>query len=203
MVAYEDLFDILSDYHANKTGHSGRIKTIHALGRKYYILWPPIEIFNSCCRSCNEKEPENRKVVVRPIILKDFGERGQVDLIDFQSLADGEYKWIFLAKQATTHAPPPPFKILPLSGIHRLILQSSIDDWVLSYPSSFSNSQSWYLTIQPQLTLKPWYFHFSDLSRSIIIKLSRLRFGHNRLPPHLHRIGLSPSSHCPLHPSHI
>jgi len=98
---------------------------------------------------------------------------------------------------------PPPFKILPLSEIHRFILQPSIDDWVLSYPSSFSNSQSWYLTIQPQLTLKPWYFHFSDLSRSIIIKLSRLRFGHNRLPPHLHRIGLSPSSHCPLHPSHI
>ena len=45
--------------------------------------------------------------------------------------------------------------------------------------------------------------HFSDLSRSIIIKLSRLRFGHNRFPPHLHRIGLSPSPHCPFHPSHL
>jgi len=42
-----------------------------------------------------------------------------------------------LTKQATTHGSP--FKILPLSEIHRLILQSSIDDWVLSYPSSLSN----------------------------------------------------------------
>ena len=33
-------------------------------------------------------------IVVRPILTNDLNQRGQVDLIDFQSLPDGEYKFI-------------------------------------------------------------------------------------------------------------
>lgn len=36
----------------------------------------------------------NRKLVIKPITSNDFNERGQVDLIDFQSVPDGNYKWI-------------------------------------------------------------------------------------------------------------
>ncbi|XP_008187612.1 KRAB-A domain-containing protein 2-like [Acyrthosiphon pisum] len=36
----------------------------------------------------------NRKLVIKPIISKNFNERGQVDLVDFQSLPDGKFKWI-------------------------------------------------------------------------------------------------------------
>lgn len=36
----------------------------------------------------------NRKLVIKPIISKDFNERGQVDLVDFQSVPDGKFKWI-------------------------------------------------------------------------------------------------------------
>ncbi|XP_008188371.2 uncharacterized protein LOC103310808 [Acyrthosiphon pisum] len=36
----------------------------------------------------------NRKLVIKPITSNDFNERGQVDLIDFQSVLDGKYKWI-------------------------------------------------------------------------------------------------------------
>lgn len=32
--------------------------------------------------------------MTQPIITKDFNVRGQVDLVDFQSAPDGEYKWL-------------------------------------------------------------------------------------------------------------
>ena len=102
-----------------------------------------------------------------------------------------------LAKQAIMSGNP--FKTLPLSEIFNLIHKSSHDDWSFKYPSSFSNTHSPYLAIQPLPPTTPWYTHFSDLRRAEIIKLSRLRFGHNRLPMHLFRIGLSPSPFCPLH----
>jgi len=104
-----------------------------------------------------------------------------------------------LAKQAINHGIS--FQLLPISEINNVIKLSSFDDWKISYPTSFQNPHSWYLKCQPHLSLKPWYSIFRNFSRSVIIKISRLRFGHNRLPPHLHRVGLSPSPHCPLHPS--
>jgi len=80
------------------------------------------------------------------------------------------------------------FSMLPLAEIYRLIHQSSSDDWNNHYPSAFTNPKSQYFKIQPQIPAKPWYSHFSDLNRPFIVKLSRLRFGHNRLSPHLCRI---------------
>lgn len=61
---------------------------------KYSIPRPCIEAYLGVCKSCNEKKSISRKLVVKPITSKDFNERGQVDLIDFQSLPDGKYKWI-------------------------------------------------------------------------------------------------------------
>lgn len=94
VVAYEDLYDKLYDYHINKTGHGGRVKMEVALRNKLSIPRPAIECFIQCCKSCNEKKQGKHKIVVRPIVSKDFNERGQVDLIDFQSLPDKQYKWI-------------------------------------------------------------------------------------------------------------
>ena len=93
-----------------------------------------------------------------------------------------------------------PHKYLPISKILRVAKQSSFDDWSLHYPKSFKNPKSSYLLIQPQLPRTPSYTHCNDLRRSFIIKLSRLRFGHNRLPQHHFRIGLIDSSYCPLLP---
>ncbi|KAL4119028.1 hypothetical protein QTP88_011901 [Uroleucon formosanum] len=53
-----------------------------------------IETFLSICATCNNKKGVNRKLVIKPIVSKDFNERGQIDLVDFQSLPDGKYKWI-------------------------------------------------------------------------------------------------------------
>ena len=44
--------------------------------------------------------------------------------------------------------------------------QSFSDDWSSQYPESFNNPNSWYLSIQPQLPLTPWYSYFSDIRRS-------------------------------------
>ncbi|XP_031334186.1 KRAB-A domain-containing protein 2-like [Photinus pyralis] len=94
VVAYEELYEKLDDVHTNKTGHGGRIKMEAALRMKYSIPRPAIELFISCCEPCNEKKQGRKKIVVRPIVSKDFNERGQVDLIDFQSMPDSKFKWI-------------------------------------------------------------------------------------------------------------
>ena len=41
-------------------------------------------------------------VVVRPITCDTLNDRGQVDLIDFQSLPDGDYKWVMHYKEFLT-----------------------------------------------------------------------------------------------------
>jgi hypothetical protein len=92
-VLYEDLFERLSDYHI-RTGHGGVGKMRVTLSNKYTIRRSAIETFLSICAICNSKKESNRKLVIKPIVSKDFNERGRVDLVDFQSLPDGKYKWI-------------------------------------------------------------------------------------------------------------
>jgi hypothetical protein len=65
-----------------------------AIQKEYYIPRPAIEIFLTVCQTCSCKKSMNRKLVIKPIMSNDFNERGQVDLIDFQSVPDGKYKWI-------------------------------------------------------------------------------------------------------------
>lgn len=40
--------------------------------------------------------------MVKPITSKDFNSRGQVDLIDMQSMPDGEFKWILVYQDHLT-----------------------------------------------------------------------------------------------------
>lgn len=93
IVAYEELYERIDDYHI-RTGHGGNVKLRMAVANKYAIPRPAIEIFLSTCAICNCKKSMNRKLVIKPIISKEFNERGQVDLVDFQSVPDGKYKWI-------------------------------------------------------------------------------------------------------------
>jgi len=91
-------------------------------------------------------------------------------------------------------------KLLPISELFSLIRQSTLDDWNQTYPTAFKSPSSHFLSVQPQLPPYTWYNHFSDIRRSLIIELSLLRFGHNRLPPHLKRTNVASSDNCPLHP---
>lgn len=87
------MYERINDYHI-RTGHGGNVKLRMAVANKYNIPRPAIEIFLSTCAICNCKKNMNRKLVIKPIISKDFNERGQVDLVDFQSFPDGKFKWI-------------------------------------------------------------------------------------------------------------
>jgi len=88
-----------------------------------------------------------------------------------------------MAKNAIILVSGSPCKILSPSEILHIVEKSSIDDWNFHYPKSFNNASSMYLSIQPRLPTTPWYTHFKDLRRKNIVKLSRLRFGHNMPPP--------------------
>ncbi|XP_076089944.1 KRAB-A domain-containing protein 2-like [Mytilus galloprovincialis] len=53
-------------------------------------------IFTTNCEQCilKRKRSDISKLVVKPIISADFNCRGQVDLVDLQSVPDQEFKWI-------------------------------------------------------------------------------------------------------------
>lgn len=63
-----------------------------------------VELYKSLCAECAKKRKRAavKGVVVRPILTKDYGSRGQVDLIDMQSMVQGEYKWIMVYQDHLT-----------------------------------------------------------------------------------------------------
>ena len=92
-VTKEETFDILNEAHIN-TGNGGRNRMYKEVQKKYKnITQEHISLYLSICTSCLKKSsvPKNG-VVVKPMVFRDMNSRGQVDLIDMQSQADGEFK---------------------------------------------------------------------------------------------------------------
>lgn len=90
----EQYFDVLMDIHKS-CGHGGRDKILYNIKNKYYIPKKAVELFASLCPICETKKNVPKKgIVTKPIVSRDFNLRGQVDLMDFQSCPDGEYKWL-------------------------------------------------------------------------------------------------------------
>lgn len=91
---YTDYHRILTEVHAGN-GHGGRDRMRDELKRDYYIPKWAVETFLRCCPYCmRKKNAERTGVVVKPIISRQFNERCQVDLVDFQSSPDGPYKYL-------------------------------------------------------------------------------------------------------------
>lgn len=102
MVATEDYYDKLLEAHV-QTGHGGRDKILYYLKEKFRIPKVASEIFVKCCQTCNRKRAAPKKgVVIKPIVTEGFNSRVQIDLIDFQTSADGEYKWILHVQDHAT-----------------------------------------------------------------------------------------------------
>ena len=62
---------------------------VKELGKKYAnVTRDSIELFKSMCLDCQRTRvrPMTKGVIVPPILSKEFSARGQVDLIDMQSL---------------------------------------------------------------------------------------------------------------------
>jgi hypothetical protein len=53
-------------------------------------------LFKELCEECHLKKRRvaSKGLVVKPLLSKDLNCRGQVDLVDMQSLSDGDYKFI-------------------------------------------------------------------------------------------------------------
>ena len=68
---------------------------VKELGKEFAnVTRDSIELFMSMCIDCQRKRvrPMTKGVVVRPILSKEISTRGQVDLIDIQSLPHGSFK---------------------------------------------------------------------------------------------------------------
>ena len=87
------------------TGHGGRDKMVKEVNKKYAnVTQESMSLFKSLCVECHRKRkrPTTKGTVVRPIVSKDFNSRGQVDLIDMQSMKQGEFRWIMVYQDHLT-----------------------------------------------------------------------------------------------------
>ena len=103
-VSIEDTFDVIKRAHIS-TGHGGRDRMLKELSKMYVnVTRDAIELFKSLCVDCQRKRkrPTTKGVVVQPILSKEFSSRGQVDLVDMQSLPSGKYKWIMVYQDHLT-----------------------------------------------------------------------------------------------------
>lgn len=92
MVAIKDYYEKLLEAHVH-TGHGGRDKMMFYAKDKWQIFKTACKMFVAFCKTCVRKCAAPKKgIIVKPIILEGFNMRGQVDLIDFQSCPDGEFK---------------------------------------------------------------------------------------------------------------
>lgn len=103
-VHLDEMYDVIKRVHV-ATGHGGRDKMMKVLIEKYAnITREVVELFKSFCIQCKKKKKriETKGVVVKPILTKDYGSRGQVDLVDMQSLPKGQHKWIMVYQDHLT-----------------------------------------------------------------------------------------------------
>ena len=103
-VMIEEIFDVIKRVHL-LTAHGGKDKMVKEVNKKYAnVAQESLSLFKSLCVEChqNRKRSTTKGTVVRPIISKDFNSRGQVDLIDMQSMKQGEFRWIMVYQDHLT-----------------------------------------------------------------------------------------------------
>ena len=105
LVPVEDTFAILDRVHKS-IGHKGRDLMLKTSEMKEYsnVTVEMIKAYLDCCKYCAEEKKRRMTTgcVVKPILSSKFNERAQMDLIDFQSLPDGEFKWIMVYQDHLT-----------------------------------------------------------------------------------------------------
>lgn len=97
VVDLEDAFDILFDQH-QALGHPG-IRLLHLTCNKlvYNISRDQVKWFTDRCGTCVIKHCHlPREQVVKPIRTSKVRDRGQVDLMDYQSISYNGYRWVMV-----------------------------------------------------------------------------------------------------------
>ena len=103
-VPLEQMFDVITRAHI-ATGHGGRDKMSKEIRKKYANITDDVlTLFKSFCTECElkKKRPTTKGTVVRPLLTKEFRSRGQVDLIDMQSMPHGDMKFIMVYQDHLT-----------------------------------------------------------------------------------------------------
>ncbi|XP_066984700.1 KRAB-A domain-containing protein 2-like [Macrobrachium rosenbergii] len=97
MATKESVTGIIQQAHIN-TGHGGEKKTYKEVCEQYgNIPRSIVSLYIVHCERCVEKRRRKETaagVVVRPLSVRDLNERGQVDLVDMQTMKDGSYRFI-------------------------------------------------------------------------------------------------------------
>ncbi|XP_034242929.1 KRAB-A domain-containing protein 2-like [Thrips palmi] len=100
----EDLYEACREIH-EATGHGGRDKMKYDSkeGKYVNLSQKMLLCFKENCEQCLLKESTQKKgVTVRPIIHKEMNARAQVDLIDMQTSADGDFRFIMVLQDHLT-----------------------------------------------------------------------------------------------------
>lgn len=99
----EEIFDVIEGAHI-AIGHGGRDRLRVETGRKYAnITTKMINLFLSMCEVCNSKRSKRKRgLVSKPILHNELNSRCQVDLIDMQSQADRQFKFIMVYQDHLT-----------------------------------------------------------------------------------------------------
>ncbi|KAL0812002.1 hypothetical protein ABMA28_009399 [Loxostege sticticalis] len=94
VVPYEEYYDVLIKVHKD-CEHGGCNKMYNLIKESHFVARRAIEIFVSLCPVCISKSNIPRKGIGGCYSLSNFNKsKGQIDLIDMQSVPDGQFKWI-------------------------------------------------------------------------------------------------------------
>ena len=88
---YDDIYSAHRDDHPKARTLAGRVAAKYGRGIPGWVQ----RAFTDTCPRCIERM-KRRKVTVghQPILTKGFGVQGQVDLVDYQSMPDGSFKFL-------------------------------------------------------------------------------------------------------------
>ena len=103
-VGLEDMLNVVQKIHI-ATGHGSRDKMIKEANKKYAnVSIEALELFKELCEEYQLKKRKlaSKGLVVKPIVSKEFDSRGQMDLIDMQSLSYNDYRCIMVYQDHMT-----------------------------------------------------------------------------------------------------
>ena len=105
---FDDLLKIhLEGGHCKAKTFQARILTAHGKSIPRWVA----ETFVNCCPTCVRRLPRKPSSAgYKPILTQGLGSRGQVDLIDFQSCPDMEFKFLLNYQDHGACLRPPPLR---------------------------------------------------------------------------------------------
>jgi len=94
VLCYENLFDGLKEIHGHD--HPKGLTMYHRVAGRYCnVPRSACKLFTETCPRCIEKvDRRSTTAGHQPILTHGFGSRGQIDLIDFQNMPDGQFKFL-------------------------------------------------------------------------------------------------------------